>query len=246
MENAVYAHHDDPEVEKVIREIKSQGHFRIQIHPLEYRPKRLPIKRSEVLAQVSELAIRSRGWDYPHVSRELDDIDEGENYLGCRTRFGHHIEYWRIFESAQFVHLTSFWENDPEVARQMTQQSLGPKVDGMKWVNLLYLVGTVTEVFRFASRMALKDLLGKDASIEITLNGTKDRYLGTGTITRPLSTKYLCKRPSIAFRSNLESSQLIGQGDELSIQAVVEILDSFESTITPETLRGIQTQVMSY
>ncbi len=94
--------------------IHSTGYWRVHIRPTQFETTRV-----ESLARCHEIlgdsSVRLRGWDYPHLGHR--ELANGEDWVESGADFRGHVEYWRFYQSGQFVHHFAFeedYELDPD------------------------------------------------------------------------------------------------------------------------------------
>src|SRR5690349_8899477 len=79
-------------------------HWRVTYRPHEYREELIPtLAACFELVEATKLSLR--GWDFPHVGRKEEQLLRARNWVGSQTEFSTHIEYWRLYQSGQFLHL---------------------------------------------------------------------------------------------------------------------------------------------
>src|SRR5688500_17704073 len=83
--------------------VRSGPYWRIRLRPAEYKPDRLSLPECESIVDARQ--VRLRGWYYPHVTHRAEAWERGEDFVANHVAFGGHIEYWRMYQSGQFVHL---------------------------------------------------------------------------------------------------------------------------------------------
>ena len=77
-------------------------------------------------------------------------------------------EYWRLYQSGQFLHLFTFEENTSHYqSQQRAARRLGDGSVVRGFVYFPSFLYTVTEIFEFATRLCLKELYR--GSLEITI-----------------------------------------------------------------------------
>jgi hypothetical protein len=87
-------------------EIRSRGHWQIIIRPEAFDAARIS-DVSALYPIVQQTSVQLRGWDFPHVDRrEQPTIDL--DWVGQDTRWNHHFEIWRLYQSGQFIDLCGF------------------------------------------------------------------------------------------------------------------------------------------
>jgi hypothetical protein len=79
-------------------------HWRVNIRPERYEAGAI-VSLGECFSVVERAAVRLRGWPYPAVSRNSEERDQGTNWVASWCSFRGHSEYWRFYQSKQFLHL---------------------------------------------------------------------------------------------------------------------------------------------
>ncbi|MGH7807080.1 MAG: hypothetical protein ACRENT_03215, partial [Thermodesulfobacteriota bacterium] len=156
----------------ILDKIRSRGYWRVVIYPTRFIKDRIsPI--TVLYPLVEKTSVQLRGWDFPHVDRKQDphiDLD----WISQEVDWNHSVEVWRFYQSGQFIHyagIGSDWRD---------QSGLWPADKGWTPGALLGIVHTVfrfTEIFEFASRLALTDAGDEQMHIEVTLSGLQGRKL---------------------------------------------------------------------
>ena len=84
-------------------------HWRVNLRPSEYLPELIPTL-SQCFEIIQQTKVHLRGWDYPHLSTRNTERASGSNWIASWTPFMNHNEYWRFYQSGQFLHLFSVRE----------------------------------------------------------------------------------------------------------------------------------------
>src|ERR671931_2326189 len=84
-------------------------HWRVNIRPVIYQEELIP-SLAKCFETVEQTKVRLRGWDYPHLSTKNNQRCQGVNWAGSWSNFMGHNEYWRFYQSGQFIHLFSIRE----------------------------------------------------------------------------------------------------------------------------------------
>ena len=87
---------------ELLTEIKSRGYWRIVVRPQSFVEERL--EYASLLDVIGSTSVRIRGWDFPHLGRE-EEIERQKDYVGTRVTWSSYREYWRFYQSGQFVYL---------------------------------------------------------------------------------------------------------------------------------------------
>lgn len=155
-------------------------HWRVNIRPVDFQKDRIATlpKLDEL---VEKTKVRLRGWDFPHIDHRADHREMGNDYVGSWCDFRGTHEYWRLYQSGQFLHLDAMKELYPswhEKLKEAAKSHLGglsdvnwDKVPGfVSVVNFLY---RMTEIFEFAARLCQAGVYEGSVSIRIDLKKIK-------------------------------------------------------------------------
>jgi len=212
--------------------IKSRGYWRINFEPLVDAKK---FKRlAECREAVEKASISFRGWDYPHIPRRMDDDDNvaaGDNYYEGWTNWWNHIEFWRMYQSGQFLNYFAVHEDwlelegwDGLLGRQKQTPAVKPK-------GVLNIIGGVvyqlTEVFQFLSRLTAAGVYDEGVRVSISLHNTEGRKLWTGDFMRHLFQEYKTQLDTIEFSNTFTREEILTKPKECAFQAVIYIFERF-------------------
>jgi hypothetical protein len=159
--------------------VKEVPHWRFSIRPGWYDEGRFP-SASDNWRLIEQLSVGWRGWDFPHVDRDPLNRQVGTSWIAAWIDWQVHLEYWRFYESGQFAWLGGFWEDRMNLDGQAILTNTPGCPDGFVPSGLLDVGGVIyhlTELFEFASRLALRGVLDDAGSVEISLEGIRDRVL---------------------------------------------------------------------
>ena len=81
--------------------VLERPHWRVVVRPNEFDAERIP-SLADCWSTVERSRVALRGWDYPHIDHE--NQAGGEDWIASWIHWGLYIEYWRLFQSGQFVH----------------------------------------------------------------------------------------------------------------------------------------------
>ena len=126
-----------------------------------------------------------RGWDYPHLDAQRAF---GDNWVASWCQFMGHLEYWRLYQSSQFVHLFSVREaTEPgwrEKLQTATASHLGHRKD-VDWesvpgfVSVVNTVYCVTEIVEFTTRLAQAGVYRGEVDLSVSIEGIQGFVLTT-------------------------------------------------------------------
>lgn len=206
----------------ILNKIKTRGYWEVTIHPTEFIENRIdnPTKCKEIIRQLS---VQLRGWDYPHYdynNNPKTNIDFVEQEFEWQDK----IEYWRYYQSGQFVHFFAMWEDWQEYSTIM-----GPKLSAkpgqvLSVFNALY---HFTEIYEFASRLAVKGYIGAACRVHITLHGTKGRSLRILDPSRLLFANYRSELDTIPKDIKTDTSTIISKSADLALEHCVWVFQRF-------------------
>lgn len=218
--------------EEIIKEIKKRGYWDITIRPTVFNKTRIQ-NRQEALNIIRESAVELRGWYYPHIrtsGRDPHNIAEGiEQYVYWEN----HIEIWRLFLSGQFVHLLGLRE-DWLTPSQQPRIAFVQNQDVKNTLGVTGTLFTITEIFEFAKRLAVKGILGEEVAIYIVLNNTERRGL---LVDSPGRLPFLS--PKVCLDSKWEYSKVFGIPDlvqnykDLAFAAAIDLFELFNWSNPP-------------
>ncbi len=153
-------------MKELLDKIHSTGYWRVNIRPIIFNEEVIPnlTIAHEIIEQSGVLL---RGWDYPHFTNA--DIINGDDFIESSVDFEGHKEYWRLYQSGQFIHHFACREDYEVDPNDLSRLSVPAPSPSGKYLSILSTLYTITEIFEFASRLAVKDILSSNLSISIKL-----------------------------------------------------------------------------
>lgn len=218
--------------------IKERGYWQIEIRPTKFLDQRLSLVQCKKLVELSQVQLR--GWHYPHFGVRHGDLFNANNYAESFVNHNQHNEIWRIYQSGQFVHYLSFWEDwiEHEPYRYNFTTERGSNLPNVKEV--LMTLYTVTEIFLFASKLALENVFGNDLQIIIKLCNTSNRELIMDQFGRDLDRQYICKIDEIEIKKNISTEDIIKNNKDLSLDTTIDIFHRFNWHLSDDTKGVLQ------
>lgn len=212
-------------------EIRKLAHWDIAIRPEPFDPNRL--MRKDLLPTVNQAAVRMRGWPVPYVAngRLLRDATWiGQDFEPERVP---QMEAWRMFTSGQFTQL--------RVISAELERSTRNRAVIQVWEVLFYL----TEVFEFASRLALTKAGAPVMTIDVHLRRAAGRTLISDEAGRMLWQDYQVTSNDVHHSITLERDRVVTAAREEAVTATAEMFWDFGWEITDtSTLTDYQTQLL--
>lgn len=209
--------------------IKSLPHWRIGFRPEKYEPERIPTL-GDCWALIGRTKLSLRGWDYPHVDFPANQ-EHGQTWIASWSDFQGHKEYWRLFQSGQFIHLFSVREiSEPgwqEKLRNSARVFIGPQVaDGSpKFLSIGNFLWTITEIFEFAARLVGAGVYGEHVRISISLKGVAD--LALTETDRFIHNLYRNTSEALEKDWEVGSADLLARSNEHALAATVWFFERF-------------------
>jgi hypothetical protein len=200
--------------------VQNMPHWRVNFRPEEYRPESVP-RIHDLFELVDRSAVSFRGWNYPHASSRLTERTVSKDYVASWANFMGHVEYWRLYQSGQFIHLFSVPEVGNEAWRNKYAHVEAPGIFSIK--NFLF---TLTEIFEFAARLAQERLYSGKLGINIDIKQIRGFVLVTD-FDRPLFGKYETREESLGKLWEVEIEDLILDRGQIAISAAIWFYERF-------------------
>jgi hypothetical protein len=233
--------------------VKEFPYWTVLFRPEAYSPDLIP-SLTDCVKLVEKARVQLRGWDFPHLSNRETDRCQGSNWIGSSVSFMGNIEYWRLYQSGQFVHFAAIREAVESNWRQKLQQETRSHLRHLKdidwdaipgYISLVNLVYTVTEYFEFAARICQAGIYrgGLDVSLELT--GIKGFVLTTDW-NRSWNQYCAASDDHLGKTWHVSSEKLIADSSEHSLKAISWLCECF-GWMSPnlEALRVDQQKLLS-
>ena len=204
-----------------VSKITSRGYWKVIMHSSKFKQDRVA-NLLECQRLVEDCKVFLRGWDYPHCER----IVSGEDYVWSETDWEIYKEYWRFYQSGQFVHylgcVEDWWKGSTLDAE------LGARYSPGEVLELLMVLYKLTEIYEFASRLAQKGVLDEQMSLTIELHGMRDRRLIC--LSKPFFSafgSYISQEAALKFEATLVVQDLIGRVAEHALEQSLQVFERF-------------------
>jgi hypothetical protein len=222
------------ESNKVLEKIKSRGYWEVVIRPTHYEKVRIS-DLSQCLKIVEDCTVKLRGWDYPHISNKTPPYN-CVNYVESIVDWDVYKEFWRMYQSGQFVHLFGCHEDWFEEETPLFGHSQYYRLKPRQVLEVIMTLYSFTEIYEFAARLAQKNLFGKSAFLSITLHGMKNRRLTFFQIGRHLLDEYICHIEEIPREKEIPIETLLGNGHDIALDETLEIFKRFNWNSPPRDI----------
>ena len=236
----------DSRIQERLDKIHSTGYWRINIRPTVYESDRIP-SLSKLRETIEACKVTLRGWDFPHLDHQ--ETVNGDNWIESGAEFGDIIEYWRFYQSGQFIHHSAMSEDYVIEKIERTVFSLG-KSPTNRYLNILDTLFTLTEVFEFVARLYAKGIYAEPVHLSIKLVRTNGRLLFFWHSERNffLRGQYICHIDEINYptkQMTFSAEDILSKAPELAFDATVSIFERFNWNMVPaESLKGDQKKLV--
>ncbi len=214
--------------EPLVASIKEAPHWRLVVRPGEFVEERIG-NLSECWRLIESSRISLRGWDYPHL--DYQQRQYGGNWVASWDEFQSHREYWRFYQSGQFLHLFAFKEDHYRNKAEEKAKSDAPALNDLSpsgYVEAISALWTITEVFEFAARLVQKADFGDSISITIQMVEVSDRVLYLSDPARDFPRPYIAKESTLGKEWILDTKELLGASSVLALDAAMWFFERFQ------------------
>lgn len=146
-----------------------------------------------------------------------------------------HIEYWRLYQSSQFLHLAAVREalslEWAEKLRAAAESHASWRTD-IDWAtvpgffSLLNFLYTVTEIFEFAARLTQRGIYSGQVFVSIDIKKIRGFVL-TPELDRAWSDVRAVNQENIGRVWELDSSELVANSAHIALQATAWFFERF-------------------
>ena len=209
--------------EAVLATIRSRGYWQVQLRPATFDEKRIG-SLSSLEQAIRRAHVQLRGWDYPHVNPNRD-FSRHKDFIQGLVSWGTHHEVWRLYQSAQFVHVFAMME---DWLAEYTNQYANLKPGEI--LEVTSTLWTFTEMFLFFGRLVESLQLTGDVVVSYRLVGLAGRQLQTLDARRmPLHEWRKAASDLTEFDDTvtLPAAKLIGSSAELAVEHAMQLYERF-------------------
>lgn len=221
---------------QIVDKIHSRGYWRIVIRPLTYISER--VRYLDLLPILQRASVQTRSMGFPHVDPYQPLAHRQLNWIGHEFEFSNFIEAWRFYQSGQFAQRSAMWNDWWERAGRGVHQT-GWKPGVALGIN--ETVVRFTEIFEFASRLALSEIKAEQFHIDITICNINDRFLfNENPMQTGFAHKYKTAITEFPYVKDVYQQELIAQAKDLALDASRELFARFDWTPSQDFLRTMQ------
>lgn len=220
--------------QEVLAKAQSRGHFVMRLRPQHFVAELLAYR--DLGAFLRSSVVRLRGWDVPHID-DRTEVVRGQDYIEQGVDWERYVEFWRLYQSGQFVFVSGMHEAWEERAAFAQRQPLLERP-------MLGIVGSVvyfyTELFELTARMVAQwpEAAGP-ACLSIASKGLMGRRLFTEP-TRHLGGTYEAQVDAYEWTRTLSRADILQASSEFALDAMTELLLRFGFDAQRPALLDIQ------
>jgi hypothetical protein len=208
-------------------------HWRVNLRPEYYDYELIP-SLSECFKLVEQNRVRLRGWFYPYLNSDREKRAQESNWIASWEDIVF-MEYWRLYQSAQFLHLFRILEATSSESRERLEswkKQLLTKSTNIDWssvsgfISITNCVYNVTQIFEFAARLCNHGTYSGTITIAISLNNVKNFVLAAEP--GRLGFKYCKANEDVLEHSwTVQSDVLVANSAEEALKAIVWFMERF-------------------
>jgi hypothetical protein len=210
--------------------VRDYPHWRVTYRPATYEAERIR-GLAECLEIVTQNRVRLRGWDFPFTPTSGDkQLEYGSHWIAAWSDFWDHLEYWRFYQSTQFVYLGSVREftEKPWDARLRSSQRLsdGDAASARGFLSITEVIHNLTEIMEFAARLSQAGVYREPLEISIQVKQI-ERFALAADPGRRLNRAYFTSEPELTYRRLFDPAELVANAAEEAIACSVRFFERF-------------------
>lgn len=225
--------------DSIIKKIKTRGYWRVNIRPLEYEKEKIDSLAS-LKKIISDCEVSYRGWPYPFIKEKSSAND----FIYGGIDWQNHIEYWRFYQSLQFLHLFVMREDwEEEMKGIFGEKNKSPR-EPNTGLNVFSTIFTIAEIFEFTNRLLKKAPIENGIEINIKLTGTKDRKLFCYGNNMNIGGNYVSTLEEIEYKNNFSLKDFLINNTEIALNCCFYFFERFNFDRIPKVL--LRTEMYKY
>jgi hypothetical protein len=225
------------ETSEVLSKIKKRGYWRIVIRPRAFAAERISL--ADLAGIVPKCAVPLGGWHFPHIdAREAER--RGADWVEQVTDWAHHIEFWRLYRSGQFVFFKSFTEDWRELAPLG-----GQRLDPGKWLSIYSVIFMALKIHEFAANLVRSVPNGDEVLMDGKLCNIKGRSLLVGNLERgEFLSPHSASAVDAVFSKQHERTTLVADSRTAAVEMAKQLFWFFGWSPRDEIIRDIQGELV--
>jgi hypothetical protein len=209
-------------------------HWRVIFRPAEYNEILVPTL-GKCFEIVEKNKVSLRGWDYPHLSTYSTERGQGNNWVASWSSFMSHYEYWRFYQSGQFIHFFGVREATKAEWRQQLQSEIKSHLSHVRdidwgkvpgYISIINFIYSTTEIYEFAARLCQAQIYSGTIKIIIELKDIKG-YVLTAPWERAWHNYYAASENVLKYSNTYQSDKLVATSKEAALKTVIWFFERF-------------------
>ena len=226
---------------ELLERIRSRGYWKAIVRPTTFNERRVK-HRSDLLPILEKNSVEIKGWSFPHIGPVMT-LDEGPDWVGQELARDHILEFWRFYQSGQFIHYFAMPEDWGARSKPWLQSP-----DGISGVMLDVgdVVVRFTEVFEFAARLAFAETWDEGIHIEVSVDNIENHFLQlSGLGSTEVTGIPQAEVPTMQYARDLSIEELAAGAGELSLEPTLRMFSAFGWKPGIDVIRDLQTERIS-
>lgn len=208
-------------------------HWRVNFRPAVYEDHLIPTL-AKCFDTIEKNKLSLRGWDFPHLSRRDTERGQGKNWIASWSDFMGHYEYWRFYQSGQFIYLSSVREVTEIEWRKKLEATMKshPCIRDIDWeavpgfISIVNFVYNITEIYEFAARLCQAQVYSGTLNIKIGLKDIRGFVL-SAPWDRVWNSYYLASENDLATANDFATDTLVASSKEAALKSIVWFFERF-------------------
>jgi hypothetical protein len=212
--------------------VREAPHWRVEIKPQVSGSKGI-VSLTDCWDTLEACRVPWSGWDYPYVHKT--NRDEGPDWIASWCESSWRNEYWKFFQSGQFLHLFSFREDKETECEALANSQIRfpSRFRPTGFTDVGTTVELLTEIIEFAARLSKKGLFAEASSIGIHMNGVKDRVLFKWNRRTVHFDFCAAKTDVLRWERTVPIMDLVAHTRDLAIDAAIWFFQQFDYSNPP-------------
>ncbi len=242
-----------PSPDEVRSRIRENPHWEVVIHPSKFEAERIPSLKACRDAVEQAQVVLLPGREYPRTGRDYEGQgyeDQGTDWVAstvCLKSVYH--EYWRLYQSGQFVHSFTFIEDTTSHEDLRKEYEGTPRYPEASPASFLLVLGALyyfTGIFEFAARLIAAGVLDEAPAVRIAMHQIKARALILpGRRLGPLP-PHMATSDKLEHEWQFTGPGIYGQAARLAREAALWFFDRFHcGDISEEWLKREQEEFLA-
>jgi hypothetical protein len=219
----------------LLAQIRQRSYWRVVIHPGDFRADRIPLDALSPLLE--HCAFRSRIWELPPLPAN-EGFARGEDWIESAARREAPRDYWRFYQSGQFLYYGSLGEDRGTEPAHVAES---PRCTGQD-LDVARTILRFAGVFALASNLALaRDFrVGGQLHVGIDLYGLRGRRLVSEDPRGRPFREHRAEFDDFSHRLDTTAIELVATAHQQALRALERLFAQFGWHPAPGLLAEIQ------